>query len=82
MNEFTETALMKEIQELNENLKMQNKGSLSARGAANYLSVGYDTVLRLTRIGELEHVRNGSSYIYKKEWLDSWLEKKKRRANQ
>lgn len=73
------------LKELNSNIKELirlnkfNQNVFNAREAAEYLRVGYDTILRLTRIGSIEYVANGSSYIYKKEFLDAWLDKNRRR---
>jgi len=73
------------LKELNSNIKelirlnRQNQKVFNAREAADYLRIGYDTLLRLTRIGEVEHVPNGTSYLYKREFLDRWLDKRKRR---
>lgn len=70
--------------QLNENIKELirlnkfNQNVFNAREAADYLRIGYDTLLRLTRIGQIEYVANGSSYIYKKEFLDRWLDEKRR----
>lgn len=72
--------LLEEMKELKRLILNSNKGAFSARGASEYLSIGYDTILRETRIGSIEHMRNGTSYIYKKEWLDRWLDKNKRGA--
>lgn len=72
--------------ELNENIKelirlnKLNQNVFNAKEAADYLRMGYDTLLRLTRIGEIEHVPNGTSYLYKKESLDRWMDKNKRFA--
>jgi excisionase family DNA binding protein len=66
------------IEELNERLKWINQNVFTAREAAEYLRIGYDTILRLTRIGRIEYVAKGSSYIYKKEYLDRWLDRNKR----
>ncbi|HLR35059.1 MAG TPA: excisionase family DNA-binding protein [Tissierellales bacterium] len=75
MQETLLNDLIKEIKELNNNIYNFNKNVFNAKEAADYLSIGYDTILRMTRIGEIDHVRNGSNYIYKKEFLDRWLDK-------
>lgn len=75
MNEELLREIKKSIDELNENLKLTNREVFNAREAADYLRIGYDTILRLTRINEIKAVRNGSSYIYKKEFLNEWLDK-------
>ena len=43
--------------------------------AAAYLCIGYDTLQQLARIGEIRFASNGSVRLFKKEWLDEWLEK-------
>ena len=74
------------IKELNKNIKELirlnkfNQNAFNSREAAEYLRIGYDTILRLTRIGEIECIQNGTSYIYKKESLDAWLDRKTRIA--
>lgn len=78
MNEKLLQQLIKNLEELNYKLKHINKQVFNAKDAAEYLSIGYDTILRLTRIGQIEYVPNGTSYIYKKEYLDRWLDKNKR----
>lgn len=42
--------------------------------AAAYLCIGYDTLQQLARIGEIRCAMNGSVRLFKKEWLDAWLE--------
>lgn len=74
MNEVLLEELNNNIKELNERVRKMNQNVFNAREAAEYLRIGYDTVLRLTRIGEIEYVRNGSSYLYKREFLDKWLD--------
>lgn len=69
--------LNKNIEELIR-LNKFNQNVFNAREAAEYLRIGYDTLLRLTRIGQIEYVANGSSYLYKKEYLDRWLDKNKK----
>ena len=77
MDENLLISLNRSIEELIR-LNKLNQNVFNAREAAEYLRVGYDTILRLTRIGEIEHVANGSSYIYKKEFLDRWLDRNRR----
>lgn len=43
--------------------------------AAEYLCIGYDTLQQLARMGEIKYARNGSVRLFKKEWLDEWLER-------
>lgn len=73
------------LHELNENIKMLNKllqsfnkNVYTAKEAANYLNISYYTLLRLTRIGEIEHIKNGTVYLYTRECLDRWLERNKK----
>lgn len=81
MNELLIAGLTEEIKELNRKLDTIGRQVFDARGAAEYMTVSYDTLLRLARIGNIEHVKNGSSYIFKKEYLDRWLDKNKVRVN-
>lgn len=69
--------LVKEIKKLNQKLGDLNREVFSAKEAAEYLRIGYDTILRLARINQIEHVKNGSSYIFRKAYLDRWLDKNK-----
>jgi len=78
MNKELLIELNKNIEELINLLKKLNQNVFTAREAAEYLRIGYDTLLRLTRIGQIEHVCNGTSYLYKKEYLDRWLDRNKR----
>lgn len=80
MNETLLRNLNKNIEDLNERLRNINQSVFSSREAAEYLRIGYDTLLRLTRIGQIEYVPNGTSYLYKKEYLDRWLDKNKKGA--
>lgn len=77
MNEKLLLTLNKNIEELNTKLNL-NKNVFNTKEAAEYLRIGYDTILRLTRIGKIEYVPNGVSYIYKKEFLDRWLDRNKK----
>lgn len=43
--------------------------------AAEYLCIGYDTLQQLARIGEIRFALNGSVRLFKKEWLDEWLDR-------
>lgn len=71
-------ALLNELKELNQRLSKFNQNVFTAREASEYLRIGYDTLLRLTRIGQIEHIKNGTNYLYKKEYLDRWLDRNKR----
>ncbi len=78
MNEVLLIELNKNLEELNKRLRTFNQEVFNAREAAEYLRIGYYTILSLTRIGDIEYVPNGTSYIYKKEFLDRWLDKNKK----
>ena len=43
--------------------------------AADCLCISYTSLNQLARIGEIKYARNGCQRVYKKEWLDEWLEK-------
>lgn len=77
MNELLEE-LNQNIKELNQTIQSINQNVFNAKEAAGYLRISYDSILRYTRIGAIEHVRNGSNYLYKKEYLDNWLERNKK----
>lgn len=78
MNEILLTELNKNLRELNSRLRSINQEVFNASEAAEYLRIGYDTILRLTRTGQIEYVPNGTSYLYKKEYLEKWLDKNKK----
>lgn len=42
--------------------------------AAKYLAVSYDTMARLGRIGAVKHKSVGSKRIYRRDWLDAYME--------
>lgn len=77
MNEILLKELNKNIEELIR-LNKFNQNVFNAREAAEYLRMSYDSLLRYTRIGAIEYVANGSSYIYKREFLDRWLDKNRK----
>ncbi len=77
--ELTLVDLHKEIIEIKE-LASLNRKTFNAKQAANYLSVSYDTITRLARIGDIDFVKNGTSYIFRRRHLDEWLDKQERRA--
>lgn len=70
---------------LNENieelirLNKFNQNVFNAKEAAEYLRMSYDSLLRYTRIGQIEYVANGTSYLYKRDFLDKWLDKNRRK---
>lgn len=70
--------LNKNLEELNKRLSFLTKNVFNAKEAADYLGIGYDTILRLARIGQIEHIKNGTHYLFKREYLDEWLDKNKR----
>ena len=78
MNENLLIEINKNLEALNVKISKLNQNVYNAKEAAEYLRIGYDTILRLTRIGQIEYVPNGTSYLYKKEFLDRWLDKNKR----
>ena len=43
--------------------------------AAAYLCISYDRLQQLARIGEIRSAMNGSVRLFKKEWLDAWMNK-------
>lgn len=80
MNELLITELTDEIKILNERIAKINKEVFTTDEAAEYLTISKDVLLRLARIGKIEHVKNGRNYIFKKEFLDNWLDKNKVRV--
>ncbi len=50
------------------------KEVFSAKEAAAYLCISYDALMRYARIGVIRSAKNGSSRIFKKAWLDAWME--------
>lgn len=78
MSEELLQEINKKLDDLNRKIIMTRQEVFNAREAAEYLRIGYDTILRETRIGRIEYVANGSSYLYKKEYLDRWLDKNRR----
>lgn len=78
MNEELLLDIKKGLAELNEKITITKQEVFNAREAATYLRMSYDSLLRYTRVGQMEYVPNGASYLYKKEFLDRWLDKNKR----
>ena len=78
MNEDLLAKLVNEMEALNKKITRMNQEVFSAEEAAEYLRIGYSTILQLVRIGQIEHVRNGTSYIFKKEHLNNWLDRNKK----
>lgn len=46
-----------------------------ANEAAEYLCISYYALQQLARIGEIRYALNGNVRLFKKEWLDAWLDK-------
>jgi excisionase family DNA binding protein len=82
MNEALLLEIKQGLDELNEKMELAHRVVFNSKQAANYLSIGYYTVLQLARIGDLEHIKNGTNYIFRKEHLDRWLDKQERRSKQ
>ena len=80
MNEILITNLTEEIKILNERISKINKEVFTTDEASEYLTISKDVLLRLARIGKIEHVKNGRNYIFKKEYLDNWLDENKVRC--
>lgn len=45
-----------------------------ANEAAEYLCISYYALQQLARIGEIKYAMNGNVRLFRKEWLDEWLE--------
>lgn len=69
--------LLEEIQELKELIFTSQKQVFDSEEAAKYLTISKDSLLRYARIGKIEYVKNGRNYIFKKEYLDRWLDRNK-----
>ena len=80
MNELLIAGLTEEIKILNERIAKINKEVFTTDEASEYLTISKDVLLRLARINKIEHVKNGRNYIFKKEFLDNWLDKNKVRC--
>lgn len=46
-----------------------------ANEAAEYLCISYYALQQLARIGEIRYAMNGNVRLFKKEWLDEWMER-------
>lgn len=46
-----------------------------ANEAADYLCISYYALQQLARIGEIRYAMNGNVRLFKKEWLDAWMNK-------
>ena len=42
--------------------------------AAEYLRISYDYLLKLAREGEIDHKKKGNDYLFRRDWLNEWLE--------
>ena len=69
--------LLEEIQELKELIFTSQKQVFDSEEAAKYLTISKDSLLRYARINKIEYVKNGRNYIFKKEYLDRWLDRNK-----
>lgn len=47
----------------------------TAREAAAYLCISYDALMRYARMGEIRSANNGANRIFKRDWLDEWVER-------
>lgn len=50
---------------------------LGAKAAAQYLGISKSSIFRLVENGELTCCRIGSRVVFKKEWLDEFIENHK-----
>lgn len=50
------------------------KDVFTGQEAAEYLCISYDALMRYSRIGAIRYAKNGTRKIFKKEWLDDFLE--------
>lgn len=66
-------AIKNKLDEIIELVKVP-KEVFRPKEAAAYLCIGYDRLQQLARIGEIRSAMNGSVRLFKKEWLDAWLE--------
>lgn len=66
-------AIKNKLDEIIELVKVP-KEVFRPKEAAAYLCIGYDRLQQLARIGEIRSAKNGSARLFKKEWLDAWLE--------
>lgn len=82
MNETLLLEIKKSIENLDKKIMITQQEVFNASEAAKYLRISYDSLLRYTRIGQIEYVPNGANYLYKKEFLDNWLNKNKKFAQQ
>lgn len=81
--EISNEDLLEEINKLNlkiEELSLNNKRVFTPRQGAEFLGIGYDTILREARIGRINHVKNGANYLFKIEHLEEWLDRNEKRV--
>lgn len=56
----------------------EKKEVFTAKEAAEYLCMDYTYLTEIAKAGEIRHKRKGdgknSPYLFKREWLDEWLE--------
>lgn len=72
--------LIEEVKQLNNNISNINKEVFTAEQAAEYLEIGYSTILHYARTGQIECSKNGTDYVFRKEYLINWLDKNKKGA--
>lgn len=84
MDQVIDFGLLKTIDskldQLMEELEQEDKGKewplyMDTTTAAKYLAVSYDTMARLGRIGAVKHKSVGSKRIYRRDWLDAYMER-------
>ena len=69
-----------DLQVINEKLDFlienmtERKEVFNAYEAAEYLRISYDYLLKLAREGEINHKKKGNDYLFKRDWLNEWLE--------
>lgn len=55
-------------------IEERTKEVFNTEEAATYLRISYEMLSRYARTKIIRSARNGKNYIFKKEWLDEWLE--------
>ncbi len=72
--EYKEIIELKEcIKELTEAINHQNKRVFTRVEASKYLRIGLSAMDELIRNGEIKYKKNGTNYLFPKEYLDDWL---------
>lgn len=68
--------LQEELTEIKDLLKQERtKEVFKAQEAAEYLQISYDSLMRYAKTGLIRVANNGKSRIFKRAWLDEWLER-------